>query len=50
LVVTVQPLTDRCQSSATPSHRFAEAVSPLARARSAAAARPAISAAIVEGE
>ena len=49
-VVTVQPLTDRCQSSATPSQTAAEAVSPFACASSAAAARPAISAAIVDGE
>ena len=49
-VVTVQPFTERCQSSATPSQRAAEDMSPLTRARSAAAARPAISAAIVEGE
>ena len=49
-VVTVQPFTERCQSSATPSQSAAEDASPLTRARSAAAARPAISAAIVEGE
>src|SRR5512139_3417781 len=50
LVVTVQPFTERCQSSATPSQSADDAVSPLALARSAAAARPAISAAIVDGE
>ena len=49
-VVTVQPLIERCQSSATPSQSAAEAASPFTRARSAAATSPAISAAIVEGE
>src|SRR4051794_40158915 len=49
-VVTVQLLIERCQSSATPSQSAAHAASPLAPARSAAAASPAISAAIVDGE
>ena len=49
-VVTVQPLIERCQSSATPSQTAADAASPFARARSAAATSPAISAAIVDGE
>ena len=50
LVVTVQPFTCRCQASATPSQTAADAVSPFARASSAAATRPAISEAIVDGE
>ena len=49
-VVTVQPLIERCQSSATPSQSAAEVGVAVRRARSAAATRPAISAAIVEGE
>src|SRR6266498_3448586 len=50
LLVTVQPLTERWKSSATPRHTRAEAGSPLLVAMSAAAIRPAISAAIVDGE
>src|SRR5713226_5477568 len=50
LDVTVQPLTDRCQSSATARQTCALAVSWLASASSAAEISPAISAAIVEGE
>ena len=49
-VVTVQPLIDRCQSSATPRHTAAEGWSPFTSAMCAAAIRPAISAAIVDGE
>ncbi len=50
LEVTVQPLTDRCQSSATPRQTWALAVSWLVSAMSAAEISPAISAAMVEGE
>ena len=49
-VVTVQPLIERCMSSATPSQTAADVGSPFTRARSAAATSPAISAAMVEGE
>ena len=40
----------RCHASATPSHSAWRAVSPRRRARSAAATRPAISDAVVDGE
>ena len=50
VVVTVQSFTCRCQESATPSQTAADAVSPFARASSAAATRPAMLAAIVDGE
>ncbi len=50
LLVTVQPLTERWKSSATPRYTRAEARSPLRSAMSAAAIRPAISAAMVDGE
>ena len=49
-VVTVQSLIERCISSATPSQTAAESSSPFAVASSAAATRPAISDAIVDGE
>jgi hypothetical protein len=50
LVVTVQPLTERWKSSATPRYTRAPARSPLRSAMSAAATSPATSAAIVDGE
>src|SRR5262245_40908951 len=50
LVVTVHDLTERCQSSATPRKMAADTLSPFTRAISAAATRPAISAAMVDGE
>ena len=49
-VVKVQLLIERCQSSATPRHTAADTASPFASAMCAAATRPAISAAIVDGE
>ena len=49
-MVNVQASTCRCQVSAVPSQRAAEAPSPLRRAMSAAVTRPAISAASVDGE
>jgi hypothetical protein len=49
-VVTAWPLTSRWNSSATPRHRAAEGASWLRSAIRAAAIRPAISAAIVDGE
>ena len=50
LEVTVQSLMLRWNSSATPRQIAAETPSPLRSAMRAAASRPAISAAIVEGE
>src|ERR1700682_4815541 len=50
LVVTVQPLIDRCQSSAVPRKTRADTWSPLMSAMLAAEMSPAISAAIVDGE
>ena len=49
-VVTVQSLIDRCISSAAPSQIADDSGSPFARARSAPATSPAISAAMVDGE